>query len=157
MRFVLTGRCVVQGTFIERSDLISNLVDVGDRVVESFSQGGDVLVASRADTSKATSARLLGKPVWTYDQLYRYWNARRDGLDERQARVAVENVVPALQALRATAAPRVPVTPQGRFAMSAGEAIRARLKEKAAAEAPKTVAPHPVDHPLSNGRRAIDL
>jgi hypothetical protein len=103
-------------------------------------------------------ARALGKPVWTYDQLFRYWSLRKDGQGEIAAREAIRgSVLP-----REPVAARVPVTPQGRYAMTAREAIRARLEQnarelRAAQEAPKTVAPHPSAHPLSNGRRAIDL
>lgn len=152
MRFVLTGRAVIDGAFVERRDIVRNMTAIGSRVVDSFSEGADVLVASRTDTTKAAQARALGKPVWTYAQLYEFWDLRTRGFSESAARQNMAVVAPdRIRGQLRADAPRsiqMRTLPGGASLPSSPDAVVAKM--------PKAE-PHEAPHVLSNGRRFIDL
>lgn len=133
MRFVLTGRAVINGEFADRSHLIARCRVAGHAVCDSFMQGADILVASRSNTRKAEEARALGKPVWTYDQFNGFLLTGRNPyeLDRSRANQIVERLF--------------------------HETRQASHQQRDVP--PKTVEPHPMpkDHMLSRVRRAIDL
>lgn len=79
MRFVLTG-----AGWAHRSQIQGEIERAGHHVRDGFSNGADVLVASRSDTRKAIGAQMLGKPVWTYDQLRSFLASGRQPSTTRQ-------------------------------------------------------------------------
>ena len=76
MRVVLTGRCNLDGMFIERSEVCRRAGNVGISVGPTVSRSTDYLVASRTDTAKCTRAAQAGVTTIDYFEFYGMIHAR---------------------------------------------------------------------------------